>query len=357
MCTIFRKDIMKLIENNAGRFFNFPMSLVDSVPPWEFHLDSLYFVGGVRQTEKNLASEFLGLLHKLVLDVGGALPLIVDNNLDENDWKTQLNNATENPLGKASLENLAESLKNIPIYVTADDKLVSVPAEVGAKVFWTLSPEQFQGRFITEPNLSKARVLVFVRCLRDLKTNLNVFRADSLDCDTRGAACRGIIGSAVKVGHELTHAARLRKSLSPKLSWIISEIGWGLSLEEMKTIATPEKFAGYRFGAKSESQFAADAGRLWEHSLTGGKAVIEPALVLVGVAVRHQGNTDSDAAKEELLSESVSNAEALDIMGDPKKLLPIMRARAMLLSANCPQGYELQTYVTCSRDMIRCAQD
>ena len=246
MCTIFRKDIMKFFENNAGRFFNFPMSLVDSVPPWEFHLDSLYFVGGVRQAEKNLASEFLGLLHKLVLDVGGALPLIVDNNLDENDWKTQLNNATENPLGKASLENLAESLKNIPIYVTADDKLVSVPAEVGAKVFWTLSSEQFQGRFITEPNLSKARVLVFVRCLRDLKTNLNVFRADSLDCDTRGAACRGIIGSAVKVVLELTIAARLRKSLSPNLSWVLSEIGWGLSLEEMKTIATPEKLAGYR---------------------------------------------------------------------------------------------------------------
>ena len=360
LCPIYRKDIMKIIDNNPGRFFNVPMLLVDGGTPWELHLDTSCFADGDGVTGKDQASEFFGLCCELISTVGGAMSLIVEsveNILVGDDWRTQLNDAAEKPLEKISLENLAEALKNIPIYVTADDKLVSVPADVEATVFWTLSPDQFQGNFVTEPDLSQARLLLFVRSLKELQTNLEVFHLNQASAKARGTASRGIVGSAVKFIHELTHAARFRKSLLPNFHWILSDSGWCLSLEEMKHVATPERLVGYRFGVKKESQFPADAGRLWEHSLTGGRAVIESALLLVGVAVRHQDNTDSDSSKEMLLSESLSDEEGFEIMCDPKKLLQIVRARALRLSAKCPEGYDLQTYVACSRDLIRCTQD
>eukprot|EP00291_Cryptomonas_curvata_P025035 CAMPEP_0172175650 /NCGR_PEP_ID=MMETSP1050-20130122/14351_1 /TAXON_ID=233186 /ORGANISM="Cryptomonas curvata, Strain CCAP979/52" /LENGTH=353 /DNA_ID=CAMNT_0012847787 /DNA_START=126 /DNA_END=1184 /DNA_ORIENTATION=- len=342
---------MKIIDNNPGRFSNVPMLLVDGGTPWELRLDTSCFADGI--TGKNQALEFVDLCCELISTIGGAMPLIVENTLVGDDWRTQLNDAAEKPLEKTSLENLAEALKNIPIYVTADDELVSVPADVEAKVFWTLSPDQFQGNFVAVPDLSQARLLVFVRSLGDLQSNLEIFHWNPASAKARGTASRGIVGSAVKFIHELTHAARFRKSSLPNFHWILSDSGWCLSLEDMTHVATPERLVGYRFGAKKESQFPADEGRLWEHSLTGGRAVIESALLLVGVAVRHQDNTGSDSSKEVLLRESLSDEEGLEIMGDPKKLLQIMRARAMRLSAKCPEGYDLQTYVACSRDLIR----
>ncbi len=77
--------------------------------------------------------------------------------------------------------------------------------------------------------------------------------------------------------------------------------------------------------------------------------------MLVGVAVRNQDSTDLDAAREELLSEPLSEADGLEIMGDLKKLLKVMRARAACLSAKCRKGFSLATYVACSRDLVRCA--
>jgi len=137
-------------------------------------------------------------------------------------------------------------------------------------------------------------------------------------------------------------------------NWIRLDCGWGLSLEEIKkSAATQEKLVGYRFGQKEQSQFPADAGRLWEHSLTGGSAIIESALVLVGVAVRNQDWADSDAAREELLSEPLSEADGLEIMGDLKKLLKVMRSRAACLGAKCREGFSLATYVACRRNLIR----
>jgi len=247
---------MKIIDNNPDRFFSFTMFLVDGGTPWEFRLDTACFAGGASEAGKNLASEFFDLFHKLVLNVGGALPLIVDKNLVEDDWRTQLKNAAEKPLDRISLENLAEALKNVPIYVTADDKLVTVPADVEAKFFWTLSPDQFQGNFISVPDLAQARLLIFVRSLRNLKSNLEIFHWDQGSVEARGAACRGIVGSAVKFVHELTHAARLRKSLLPNFHWTLSDSGWGLSLEEMKIVATPRRLSLW-----SEERIPVSCGR------------------------------------------------------------------------------------------------
>jgi hypothetical protein len=91
-----------------------------------------------------------------------------------------------------------------------------------------------------------------------------------------------------------------------------------------------------------------DAGRLWEHSLTGGDAVIESGLTLFRVAVRLQDSKCLDSAKEVLLSEQLSDEEALEAMGDLTKLLQFIRTRAAGIQAKCCEGYKLATHVSCS---------
>jgi hypothetical protein len=356
-CVIYSIDVMKIINNNPERWFKSPMLLVDGGPPWDFHWDESCFAEG--EVGREQAAELCTLIRDIILNVGGAIPRIVNNDLDnDGEWRKQLIDAAEETLDVGSLKNLAEALANTPIYVTGYEKLVSVPADVDAKIFWTLSPEQFQRKFVTEadgPDLSQARLLVFVRSLQTVQSHFEVFHCNHNNDKVRGNACLGILGSAVKVLHECTHGARWRKCMLLDFNWIRLDSGWGLSLEEIKKkAATPEKLVGYRVGKKEHSLFPADAGRLWEQSLTGGGAIVESSLVLVGVAVRNQDSTDMDSAREELLSERLTEAEGLEIMGDLKKLLTVMRTRAVCLGAQCRKGYSLATYVACSRDLIRC---
>ena len=343
---------MKIIENNPDRWYEFTMSFGDGGASWKWHLDTSCFPPDATGRERT--SQFFNLTRNLIMSAGGAIPLIVNNSLGDN-WRQQLNDAAEIPLSSESLAELADSLRKVPIFITGDNNLFSVPTDVEAKIFWTLPPEQFQERFTTVPDLSQAILLVFVRSLKDIQAELAFTQCDQVEIKAKGKACRCVLGSSVKVVHEIVHAARWQKSLLPTFHWIRLDCGWGLSMEEMKkSAATPEKLVGYRFGSKIESQFPADAGRLWEHSLTGGNAVIESALVLVGVSFR-EDDADLDSAKEELLDESVSNEEAVEIMNDPTKLLTIVRGRAASLRAKCREGYALATYVACSRDLIRCA--
>ena len=264
----------------------------------------------------------------------------MNNTLGEN-WKQELNQAAEHPLDKKSLENLAEALKNVPIFLTGDANLVGATADVDAKLFWTLTSDQFQPRFVTVPDLTRSRMLVYISSLNTIKSNLVVYLSKEIDPLVRGNACLGLLGCAAKAIHEIVHGAHWKVSLLESNRWILLNDDWGLPLDEMKNgAATLEKLFGYRYGAKVDSEFPVDAGRLWEHSLTEGDAVIQGALLLVAVTIPEQGD---GVGQEVLLSESPSEQEALDITEDPSLLLQVMRARAMNLRARCHKGFKVAT--------------
>ena len=231
--------------------------------------------------------------------------------------------------------------------------------KVEGKVFWTLSSDHFQSSFVKVPDLTRTRLLIFVRPFDKLCANLDLFHSSDLP-DLKGQAALGIMGSVVRFVHEIVHAGRWQKSLSDTFRWKLLDCGWCLSLEDMKKSATtPEKFVGYRYGSKRESEFPADAGRLWEHSLTLGDAVIEGDLVLLAVTVSNQGNARCSSSNplEEILSEATTVKESLAIIADPTQLLKVTRAHAEALRAKCPPGYTIMQNVACSCSLIGYAQD
>ena len=168
-------------------------------------MDKACFAECARESSKNQAAEFFDLVRKLILNVGGAILLMIGNKLETNDWRKQLTESADIQLESKSLEVIAEALSNFLIYVTADYKLFNVPADVECKVFWTLSPDQFQGHFTTVPNLAQAGLLIFVRSLRELQSNLDSFHWNQASVKVRGTACRGIVGSAVRFVYAVTH--------------------------------------------------------------------------------------------------------------------------------------------------------
>ena len=160
---IYRKDVMNMIDTDPGRWCKLPIALVDDGVQWDLHLDKqcvmLDVFADVDEEGKHRASLFISIIRDLIVNSGGAIPLIVNNTLGEN-WKQELNQAAEHPLDKKSLENIAEVLKNVPIFLTGDANLVGATADVDAKLFWTLTSDQFQHRFVTVPDLTRAARVV-----------------------------------------------------------------------------------------------------------------------------------------------------------------------------------------------------
>jgi hypothetical protein len=114
-------------------------------------------------------------------------------------------------------------------------------------------------------------------------------------------------------------------------------------VQQMKiNAAILEKLAGYCYHTKATQEFPTDSGRLWENSVTKGEAVVEGKFCLIGVAVYRY------AAREEVYSERLSAADSLTVIEDPSKLVSICRRYAERLSIQCRQGYNFQSFVSCS---------
>ncbi len=77
----------------------------------DLHRDESYFAVG--EIRRKRASEPCNLIS--YLNVGGAISLIFNNNLDGEGWRKKLNDAAEQILNEDPLKNLAESLANTPI--------------------------------------------------------------------------------------------------------------------------------------------------------------------------------------------------------------------------------------------------
>jgi hypothetical protein len=335
---------MIAIDSDLKRWRPISVELTPGAATWNIFVDSESIPmcdGG------DPAKEFMSIVSNIIKYSGGGIPRIVENNLSDEDWQSELNEAAEKSLDDSSLAKLADTLKDVPIYITGDRKLASPEPNVEGKIIWTLSSEQFLPH-CNAPDLSKARLLIFVENLKEVKVQSIVYRS-LRDEDIRGSASQVILGLARVVVHETVHALRWRwVFLNKVFVWIRMNGDWNISMQQMKSdAATPEKLMGYCYHTKATGEFRADSGRLWENSVTRGEAVFEGNFCLIGVAVgRH-------AAREEVYSERLSAKDAIIVMEDPSKLVTICRRYAERLTIQCRQGYNLQAYVSCSHVLRR----
>ena len=349
LCPIFSRSIMIAIENNPDRWRQLPCEFGPG-ESWDVRVDTKSF------HDAEYASEYLSLVLNLIKCAGGGIPLIVENNLTDN-WQQELIEAAEKPLGDASLAMLAATLKDVPIYITGDSDLIgAATAYVEGKMFWTLSSDQFS-EHNDAPDLTKVRLLIYVKNLSAVEEFIRMYMTG---CEENFKAnyCPIILGGARVGAHELVHGLRWRRVFLTKVfKWIRMTGDWSISMEQMKNdAATPAKLVGYCFGAKQASEFPADAGRLWENSVTGGNAIFEGSFCLIGVGVRHlpSKGVHTKSSKDQVYSENLSHADALAIVRDPNQLVSIARRYAERLSAKCPADYSLAHYVSCSSVLCRC---
>jgi hypothetical protein len=345
---------MMAIEKNPDRWRQVHCELAPG-EAWDFRVDTESF------HDAEYASEYLSFVLNLIKYAGGGIPLIVENSLTDN-WQQELVEAAEKPLEDASLAMLAATLKDVPIYVTGKSDLVgAAPAYVEGKMFWTLSSDQFT-RHDNAPDLTKVRLLIYVKNLSAVEDFVRMYKTAGEEI-FKANACPIILGGARVCVHEIVHALRWRRVFLNKVfKWIWMNGDWSISSEQMKNdAATPAKLVGYCFDAKQDSEFPADAGRLWENSVTGGNAIFEGNFCLIGVAVKNLSSNGvqttgcaDTSSKDQVYSENLSNADALAIMRDPSELVSIARRYAERLSANCLADYTLAKYVSCSSILCRC---
>jgi hypothetical protein len=102
--------------------------------------------------------------------------------------------------------------------------------------------------------------------------------------------------------------------------------------EFVSEIATPPKLAPNPMPAKANSGYPADAGRTWEHSVTGGMAIFQRNMEFV---ISTDGNLESCF---------LPRAEAENILRNPSELIRISRAAALKAAS----GRTLDTYLSSS---------
>jgi hypothetical protein len=104
------------------------------------------------------------------------------------------------------MAKLAETLHDVPIYITGDRELASSEPNVEGKISWNLSSEQFFPHSTAPddgPDLSKARLLMFIE-------SLSLPDRSYRDEDIKGSASQVILGLARVVVHETVHGLRSR---------------------------------------------------------------------------------------------------------------------------------------------------
>ena len=264
--------------------------------------------------------------------VGGALPLIVFDQLRRNDFKNILEEAGSRSLADAELDRCLGVLKGVAIYITtlmpesSDSSSSLSPPLPEGKVMWTLTEDQFALSSTSDrPDVSKAAAVIYISGFCDAVRAMShgIRRQEELP---------KVVGRARLVWHEGTHAMRMHYSIlahSSQLQFVRNACGdWCLDIDDFKDkIATPAKLAGYVIGQKlnqPEFQVPADAGRVLEHSITGGKAIFEHDLNVV-VVLRRTAST-SGQPEEEITSRRLALDDMVAVFRDPFALRAISRA-------------------------------
>ena len=271
--------------------------------------------------------------------LGGALPLIVFDELRGEDFKERLEEYGSRPLSDADLDSCLGVLKGVPIYITAIDP-TSCDEPSGniaeGKVLWTMTEDQFTDSSTGDgPDVSKAIAVIFVDHFREAVDSMS---GPDLEDKAGGAGVavaptwelKTVVGRGRLLAHEGTHTVRMHHSIlhhRSSLQFIRNLSGdWCLEVGDFKDkIATPAKLAGYTTGHTLDSHFPADAGRTLEHSITGGLAIFELDLDVVVVLRRTDSEPAAGQPDEQIRKRRLGADSIAEVYRDPFALRAISR--------------------------------
>ena len=319
---MYRASLQKFIQDNEFK-------RLTTTPTDRLHGLHLYVESDIDSAH---ALRFLNYsLVRFLGGVGGALPWIVFDELRGDDSNRRLEEAGSRPLADADLDRCLGVLKGVAIYITAElpgssesssESSLSPPPPEGT-VMWTLTEDQFAvGGTSDRPDVSKAAAVIYISGFRDAVKDL------STEVRREGQVKR-IVGRARLIGHEGTHAMRMHHSILAhifQLRFVRNACGdWCLWMDEFRDkIAMPAKLAGYVVGQKlNQPDFPADAGRVLEHSITGGKAIFELDLNVV-VVLRRTASTSAQH-EEVIRSKCLAFNDMMAVFRDPFALRAISR--------------------------------
>ena len=324
---------------------------VSEVPGME-NLDIRVHANYCKKTRSaDTLSKFFLFVSKCMMELGGALPLIVKNEFSDDNGKAELESGVQHPLDEDGLRNLLECLKGVPIYLVGEHKDAEhVESTCEGNMTLTLDPSGFDDSS-DRPNLKVTRMIIFVDRLAkvagavDICSQQSSQRSDIGHADTMLGRTRALI-------HEMSHGLRLVTAISKfhdSLQWIRNDAhDWCIRLEDAVTkIATPPKLSEIQSGRKDNSKLPADAGRTWEHSITEGKAIFEGDFKLIP-ALKRENSSGLDVFPQSLLDEDL-----FEVIENPGKLIRISRAIAdEVFSKKDPSGTRAARYVSNSETMI-----
>ncbi len=249
--------------------------------------------------------------------LGGAIPLIVENTLD-GSWRQQLEVGIHHPLpldkSDRSLSNLTRQLHGKKIYLFGDPRPAFIVPRAEGNASWTLKEEGFTCT-AAQPQLEQAELLIFLTDLAKIRI--------AVDDDELSTF---IVGRGLKFIHEITHGLRMLRRLSESwlfLTWTRNGDGdWCVDKSQfLSLLSIPPKF-GNPTGKNKDSDYPTDAGRLWEHSITEGKAFFQQNIQVVVARESAQGQ------RVEYVSDRLSEAEAREVIKDPARLIQLSRGHA-----------------------------
>uniref|UniRef100_A0A7S0QH27 Uncharacterized protein n=1 Tax=Cryptomonas curvata TaxID=233186 RepID=A0A7S0QH27_9CRYP len=257
---------------------------------------------------------FLQKLSEVVHDLGGAIPGIVNNSLSlADDWDSKLLELVKNPLNDGededtSLTRTIDVLlgKKIRIF---DNPAPHVSGNAEGNAEWSLESGEFtSGK--SYPNMDNAVLYIYVS---DLDGAVASFGQDSMELFSLGRI-RTLI-------HELVHGMRIMKMLVAHLmtlTWSQNQHqDWCIEKNQfLSKIITPPKLGPNPTFARSNTSNPADAGRTWEHSITGGKAFFQENLKVV------------TSVGGKFYIKKLSKAQAIQVFAQPSALIEISRRLA-----------------------------
>jgi hypothetical protein len=295
--------------------------------------------------------EFFHFWSRFMMRLGGAIPLIVNGTLSDDDWKEELERGVHNPLDVDGLVKLTACVEGIPIYLFGQNEDVChVDLGCEGNMTLTLAPTDFDNGG-DRPNFQGTRMLIFVEDLQKVASAVEI--CSKARADMNLVLADFIIGRARGGCHELVHGMRIAASIArvkDSLGWIRNDRGdWCITLKDASDkLSTPPKLSEETMGRKKNNVLRADAGRTWELSITEGKAIFEGNFRFI-IALK-----SPDDFALNIIPQKLTKTELFDVIEDPFRLIGISRAKAdQVFRSKDPDGCRAARYVANSDAVVK----